>query len=77
MFLPRGRTLHFPLLNFMRFLAAHCSSLSRSLCTTEQHDPLVYSCSSQLGVIYKLAEGTLCPILQIINEDVKWDWTQY
>jgi len=32
--------------------------------------------SSQLGVISKFAEGTLCPIIQIINESVKQGWTQ-
>ena len=31
LFLPRCRTLHFPSLNFMRFLSAHSSSLLRSL----------------------------------------------
>lgn len=31
LFLPRCRTSHFPLLNFMRFLYAHFSSLPRSL----------------------------------------------
>jgi len=25
----------------------------------------------------QLAEGTLCPVMQIIKEDVKWDQTQY
>jgi len=25
----------------------------------------------------KLAEGTLCPISEVTNEDVKQDWTQY
>ncbi|KAK4828308.1 hypothetical protein QYF61_025320 [Mycteria americana] len=35
------------------------------------------SCSSQFGVICKLAEGTLCPIIQIINEDVEQDWSHY
>ncbi|GAB0175715.1 cAMP-dependent protein kinase inhibitor alpha [Grus japonensis] len=35
------------------------------------------SLCSQFGVICKLAEGTLYPIIQIINEDVKQDWTQY
>ena len=30
LFLPRGRTLHLPLLNLIRFLSAHLSSLSRS-----------------------------------------------
>ncbi|GAB0186707.1 ectonucleotide pyrophosphatase/phosphodiesterase family member 3 [Grus japonensis] len=33
--------------------------------------------SSQFGVISRLAEGTLCPIMQIINEDVELYWTQY
>ena len=33
--------------------------------------------SSQFCVICKLAEGTLWPIIQIINEDVEQDWTQY
>ncbi|KAK4826847.1 hypothetical protein QYF61_011715 [Mycteria americana] len=31
LFIPRGRTWYFHLLNFMRFLSAHFSSLSRSL----------------------------------------------
>ena len=33
--------------------------------------------SSQFGVICKHAEGILCTIIQIINEDVKEYWTQY
>ncbi|KAK4825521.1 hypothetical protein QYF61_000034 [Mycteria americana] len=33
--------------------------------------------SSEFGVISKLAEDTLCPIIHIMNEDVKQDWTQY
>ncbi|PKU44133.1 hypothetical protein llap_5545 [Limosa lapponica baueri] len=32
--------------------------------------------SSSLGVIYKLAEGGPCPIIQISNEDY-WNCTQY
>ena len=39
--------------------------------------PLWHVHSSQLCVIGKLAEGTLCPIVQITEEDVKQDWTQY
>lgn len=31
LFLPRGRTGHFPLLSMMRFLSGQCSSLLRSL----------------------------------------------
>lgn len=34
LFLCRCKTLHFPLLNFLRFLSAHFSSLSRCLCMT-------------------------------------------
>ena len=33
--------------------------------------------SSQLCVICKLAKGMLCPIIQITDEDVKQDWSQY
>ncbi|KAK4826285.1 hypothetical protein QYF61_007132 [Mycteria americana] len=33
--------------------------------------------SPQFCVICKRAEGTLCPIIQIINEDVKQDCTRY
>lgn len=33
--------------------------------------------SSQFNVIYKLAEGTLCHIIQTINKDVKQEWSQY
>lgn len=36
LFLPRCRTLHFPLLNFLRLLLAHFSSLSRFLWTAEK-----------------------------------------
>lgn len=30
----------------------------------------------QLGVTCKLAKGTLCPAIKIINEDAEQDWTQ-
>jgi len=33
--------------------------------------------SFQSCVISKLVEGTLCPIVQIMNKDVKQDWIQY
>ena len=32
--------------------------------------------SSHFCVIIKLAEGTLCPVTQIINGDIELDWTQ-
>ena len=31
----------------------------------------IISHSSQFGVINKLAEGTVCPIIQVINEDIR------
>lgn len=35
------------------------------------------SYSSQFCVICKLVEGTLCPVIQIINEYVKYHYTQH
>jgi len=32
--------------------------------------------SPQFDVIIKLAKGTLYPIIQSVNEDIKEDWTQ-
>ncbi|KAK4814519.1 hypothetical protein QYF61_021620 [Mycteria americana] len=32
---------------------------------------------TQLGVICKLTEGTLNPLVQIIDKDIKQDWPQY
>lgn len=29
------------------------------------------------GTLTKLAEGALCPIIQVINEDVKQYWSQH
>ncbi|XP_009575218.1 PREDICTED: protein AF-9-like [Fulmarus glacialis] len=38
---------------------------------------MAYQPLLQFCVISEFAEGTLCPITKIINEDVKQDWTQY
>ncbi|GAB0184594.1 hypothetical protein GRJ2_000924700 [Grus japonensis] len=32
---------------------------------------------TQSGVICKLTEGALNPLIQIIDKDIKWDWPQY
>ena len=53
------------LMTFTRLLSAHLSCLLRSLWRAAR--PLAH----QLCVIGKRAEGTLCPITQIVNEDVK------
>lgn len=66
-------TLHFPVLNVMRFLLVHFSSLLRM---AAQHSD-VPSAPPSSDDTRKLAEGTLCLITQIINEDVKLDWIQY
>lgn len=59
--------LHFPFLNFRWILSAHFSSLLRTLWGIN------HFC---LGVICKFAEHTVYPIIQIINEAIKQDWTQ-
>ncbi|XP_049651712.1 uncharacterized protein LOC126036226 [Accipiter gentilis] len=53
------------LMTFTRLLSAHFSCLLWSLWRAAR--PLAH----QLCVIGKRAEGTLCPIIQLINEDVK------
>ncbi|KAK4819006.1 hypothetical protein QYF61_022837 [Mycteria americana] len=32
---------------------------------------------AQLGVVCKLTEGALDPLVQIIDKDIKWNWPQY
>ena len=36
--------------------------------------PLIWCCYSQFYINHKIPMGTLCPIIQIINEDVKKYW---
>ncbi|XP_066851872.1 lethal(3)malignant brain tumor-like protein 2 isoform X4 [Anser cygnoides] len=68
LFLPRGRTLHFPVLNFTGFSSAHFSSLSRSLWMAAQ-PPGVSAAPPSF-----VSSGNLlrahCHVTQIINEDV-------
>ncbi|KAK4832141.1 LOW QUALITY PROTEIN: hypothetical protein QYF61_020881 [Mycteria americana] len=68
---PKCRTLHLALLNLIQLTSAHRSSLSRSLCRAFSHTP------TQLGVICKLTEGALHPLVQIIDKDVKQNWRQH
>ncbi|KAJ7420726.1 rna-directed dna polymerase from mobile element jockey-like [Pitangus sulphuratus] len=69
----KGKFRCMTLLNFMKFLsispACPCSS-------GWHHNHWPRSHSSQCCVINKLAEGKLCLIIQIINEDAKKNWTQ-
>lgn len=64
LFLPRCRTLPFPLLTGMRSLSAHVSSLLGSL--WRHHSPLVH------WAVWGHLQ-TCCCITYIINKDVKWD----
>ena len=68
-FLHRCRTLHFQLLNLMRFPSVHSSSLLRSCWW--QHNPFVCQHSSQFCVIWKLGEDTLCP-MESQNHGMVW-----
>lgn len=54
----------------VRFLLAHFSSLTGSLCMAEQPSGSI-SHSSQFAVSHKLVEGTLYPTIQIINGAVE------
>lgn len=70
LFLPRCRTLYFPLLDFIKFLLAYgwaFQGLSES-------NQLVCELLFPVGVVRKLAESTPYPIMQVINELVKWNW---
>ncbi|KAK4827038.1 hypothetical protein QYF61_013222 [Mycteria americana] len=35
------------------------------------------NCTTQLGVVHKLAEGALDPTVYVIDEDIKQYWSQY
>lgn len=60
LFLPSVRTLHFPLLNFMRFMSAHFFSLLRSFWIAVQTSSVF--AGSLSFIIYSFAERALCPI---------------
>ena len=72
----RCRTLHLALLNFMRFRQAQSSSLSKTLWMASLPSKKI-SCTTQLGVISKLAGRALNPTIYVINEDIKQYWSQY
>lgn len=78
LFFPRCSTWHFPLLNFP---SDSCWPVSSNCKSEWWHSTLVPQ--PLLQVLYdpvtcQLAEGTLCPIIWVINKDVKhrWSWSQ-
>ncbi|KAK4816399.1 hypothetical protein QYF61_016716 [Mycteria americana] len=75
LFLPKCGTLHFLLLSIMRFLTDHFSSLSRFLGMAVQTSAVSTTapCSMSSANLLRVH----CLIIQIINEDVKQDWTHY
>lgn len=80
-----GKTLHFPLLNFMRFLSVHfppCQDpSSTSTWVYQPFLPVLYHpqsfVSSQFCIHIHKQEGTVYPIILIINWKVKQYRTQY
>ncbi|KAK4831008.1 hypothetical protein QYF61_014579 [Mycteria americana] len=62
-------------MNLMRFTQVHFSSLSRSLWMASH--PSGVSCTTQLGVICKLAEGALDLAVNVIDENIEQHWSQY
>lgn len=67
LFIPKCQIWHLPL-NFMSFLSAHFSRFSEWYQTR-----LVYPVyhSFQFCLVCILAQEALCPIIQVVNEDVK------
>lgn len=61
--------LYLDLLNLVRFLCTHFLSLSRSLDGVLSF--CCVNCTIQLGVISKLPEGALNPVIYVIDEDIK------
>lgn len=64
---PKCRTLHLPLLNFMTFPSSHFSRLQQ---------PCSPPWDSSFGIMCKLPESALYPIIQIVNKDMTCYWTQ-
>lgn len=65
--LPTYSTLHFPLLNIIKFLSAQLSNQSRSCWLAVQ--PLdAFSKFPQFLITNKLAEGTFYPFIQIVDK---------
>lgn len=65
LFLPRCRAFQLLLLNFLRFLLAHFSSLSKSPTIIWSINP-----SLQVCIVCKYAKCAICPVIQVINEGV-------
>lgn len=62
LFLPRGKTLLFSLLNFQRLISSNVSNLFW------QHTNLDYQPASEFCIIFELFEGAPCPTTQVIKE---------
>jgi len=74
---PKCRTWHLVLLNFIPLASAHQSSLSRSLSRAFFLSSCRLTHPPQLAVICKFSEVALNSIIQIINTDIKQDGSQY
>ncbi|KAK4819572.1 hypothetical protein QYF61_008249, partial [Mycteria americana] len=61
---PKCRTLHLALLNLIQLTSAHRSSLSGRPPLKQINTP------ARLGVICKLTEGALDPLIEIIDKDI-------
>lgn len=76
LFLLRCKTLHFPLLNSMRFLSMHISSLLKSPWMSGQPSCDLVTPPS-FGSSANLLETRPCTITQLDNKYFEQDWTQY
>lgn len=62
LFHPKCRTLHFPLLNFVRFQPGHFSRFLMS--------PSMAALPSSILIFHRLLYGADCLIVQIVNKDI-------
>lgn len=73
LFLPKCRAFHFPLWMLMRFLPAHFSSLSSSLCKAAQPSREHHLPSPVLHGLWTCWACSL-PVIQVIKKDTKQSW---
>lgn len=69
LFLPKCRTLHFPLFNFMRFSSALFSNVSQTPWMTASPSRVPTTRVTQFCILCELAECALCSSVQAVSEE--------
>lgn len=74
LFLPRCRNGHIALLKFSKLLCPILQLVQIPLNGRKNFKRIGHNPYSPSGIIYKLDEGAVCPIIQLITEDVEQYW---